>query len=229
MKTILSNGNTNAKTKKNVRDTSILYLAPFTQNSQGRNLCPKASPGCIESCLFTSGRGAFQNVQKARINRTELFLADRHSFLQQIANEINFAASKIKGSQLAVRLNGTSDVKLVEMMTSAHVIADNVVFYDYTKIVQKAGDRILPSGHRYVVTFSRSETNEKEAVDVLIKGGIVAVVFDELPSEWYGFKVIDGDERDDLMLDCGGSIVLGLKAKGRARKDQTGFVVITKK
>jgi hypothetical protein len=229
MKTILSNGNTNAKTKKNVRDTSILYLAPFRQNSKDINLCPKASPGCVASCLFTSGRGAFQNVQKARINRTELFLSDRHSFLQQIANEINFAASKIKGSQLAVRLNGTSDVKLVEMMTSAHTIADNVVFYDYTKIVQKAGDRSLPSGHRYVVTFSRSETNEKEAVDVLIKGGIVAVVFDELPSEWNGFKVIDGDERDDLMLDCGGSIVLGLKAKGKARKDKTGFVVITKK
>jgi hypothetical protein len=225
MKKILSNGNTNAKTKKNVRETAILYLAPFTQNSLGRNLCPKASPGCIESCLFTSGRGAFQNVQTARINRTELFLSDRHSFLQQIANEINLAASKIKGQQLAVRLNGTSDVKLVEMMTSAHTIADNVVFYDYTKIVQKAGDRTLPSGHRYVVSFSRSETNEKEAVDVLIKGGIVAVVFDELPNEWYGFKVIDGDERDDLMLDCGESIVLGLKAKGRARKDVSGFVV----
>lgn len=229
MKTILSNGNTNAKTKKNVRETAILYLAPFRQNSKDINLCPKASPGCVASCLFTSGRGAFQNVQKARINRTELFLADRHFFLQQIANEINLAASKIKGSQLAVRLNGTSDVKLVEMMTSAHTIADNVVFYDYTKIVQKAGDRSLPSGHRYVVTFSRSETNENEAIEVLNKGGIVAVVFDELPSEWNGFKVIDGDERDDLMLDCGGSIVLGLKAKGKARKDKTGFVVITKK
>jgi hypothetical protein len=103
------------------------------------------------------------------------------------------------------------------------------VFYDYTKINQKSGDRKLASGHRYVVTFSRSETNEVEAIEVLNKGGIVAVVFDELPNEWNGFKVIDGDERDDLMLDCGGAIVLGLKAKGKARKDSTGFVVITKK
>lgn len=225
----LSNGMSNSKTAKNNRETSILYLAPFTQNSLGRNLCPKASPGCIESCLFTAGRGAFSNVANARIRRTESFLSNRHQFLSDIANEINLAASKIKGSELAVRLNGTSDVKLVEMLTSAHEISDKVVFYDYTKIVQKSGDRQLNSGHRYVVTFSRSETNEAEAIEVLKKGGIVAVVFDELPSHWNGFKVIDGDERDDLMLDCGESIVLGLKAKGKARKDSTGFVVITKK
>jgi hypothetical protein len=99
------------------------------------------------------------------------------------------------------------------------------VFYDYTKIRQKAGRRILPSGHRYTVAFSRSESNELEAVEVLRSGGIAAVVFKDMPKTWNGFRVVDGDERDDLMLDVRGAVVLGLKAKGQARRDKSGFVI----
>lgn len=227
MKKLLSKGDTNAKTAKNLRDTLILYLAPFTQNSKGINLCPKASPGCADKCLFTAGMGIFPNVIEARKNRTELFLGDRRAFLEQIAKEINNKARRQKAFQpLAVRLNGTSDVKMVEMLTSEHQIHPNVVFYDYTKIPSKAGRRTLASGHDYVVTFSRSEVNEADALKHLSEGGIVAVVFSgELPTEWNGFPVYDGDERDDLMLDIQGAGVLGLKAKGKARKDDSGFVV----
>lgn len=220
----LSDGSSNTKTSKNVRKTLILYLSPHKQNSLGRNLCPSASHGCIQSCLFTAGRGVFKNVMNARLNRTEKFLSDRRSFISSIADEINSKARR--NDVLAVRLNGTSDIKLVEMLTSDHVIADNVVFYDYTKIKHKAGRRVLASGHNYVVTFSRSESNEDDAIDVLNSGGIVAVVFSgELPKYWRGFRVIDGDERDDLMLDVRGAVVLGLKAKGKAKRDESGFVV----
>lgn len=222
--TYLSDGSWNTKTKKNLRKTLILYLSPHKKNSLGRNLCPNASSGCIESCLFTAGRGVFKNVMNARMNRTEKFLSDRRGFLNSIAQEINSKAKR--NSVLAVRLNGTSDIKLVEMLTSSHDIADNVVFYDYTKIKQKSGRRVLDSGHTYVVTFSRSESNEHDAIDVLNSGGIVAVVFSgELPKYWRGFRVVDGDERDDLMLDVRGAVVLGLKSKGKARYDESGFVV----
>ena len=221
MKTLLSKGDTNAKTKKNKRDTMILYLTPG--EVMGRNMCPKASEGCLQACLNTAGRGAFGNVQQARLKRTELLLNDRKAFLKQCADEINKSAKKTE--ELAVRMNGTSDLKLVEMLVSDNAIADNVVFYDYTKIHQKAGRRILSSGHLYVVTFSRSEINESEAIAVLHRGGHVAVVFNELPSEWNGFPVVDGDLSDDQMLDHVNAVVLGLKAKGKARKDASGFVV----
>jgi hypothetical protein len=46
----------------------------------------------------------------------------------------------------------------------------------------------------------------------------------DLPSTYLGAPVIDGDKADDLMLDSG-AVILGLKAKGRAKKDITGFVV----
>ena len=229
MKKLLSKGDTNAKTAKNLRDTLILYLAPFTQNSKGINLCPKASAGCADKCLFTAGMGIFPNVIEARKARTEFFLGDRKAFLEQIASEINAKAKRQPAFQpLAVRLNGTSDVKLVEMMTSEHQIHPNVVFYDYTKIPSKAGRKTLPSGHDYVVTFSRSEVNEADAIKHLERGNLVAVVFSgELPTEWNGYPVYDGDERDDLMLDIKGAGVLGLKAKGKARKDDSGFVVVS--
>lgn len=221
MGALMSKGGTNAKTKKNKRKSLILYLKPG--HVMGRNMCPKASEGCLAACLNTAGRGAFSNVQSARERKTIEFLNDRKAFLKQCADEINKAAKKV--DELAVRMNGTSDLKLVEMLVSDNDIASNVVFYDYTKIEKKAGRRVLTSGHLYVVTFSRSEINESEAVSVLKRGGHVAVVFNELPTEWNGFPVVDGDLSDDQMLDYVNAVVLGLKAKGKARKDASGFVV----
>jgi hypothetical protein len=221
MGALMSKGSTNAKTKKNKRESLILYLKPGMV--MGRNMCPKASDGCLSACLNTAGRGAFSNVQSARERKTIEFLNDRKAFLKQCAEEINKAARKV--DELAVRMNGTSDLKLVEMLVSENEISSNVIFYDYTKIQQKAGRKVLSSGHVYVVTFSRSEINESEAIAVLHRGGHVAVVFNELPSEWNGFKVVDGDLSDDQMLDHINAVVLGLKAKGKARKDISGFVV----
>lgn len=218
---LMSKGNTNAKTKKNKRESLILYLKPGIV--AGRNMCPQASAGCLNACLNSAGRGAFSNVQSARERKTLEFLNDRRAFLKQCADEINKEARKL--DELAVRMNGTSDLKLVEMLVSENEIASNVVFYDYTKIEKKAGRRILTSGHLYVVTFSRSECNEEQAVSVLRRGGHVAVVFNELPTEWNGFPVVDGDLSDDQMLDHVNAVVLGLKAKGKARKDASGFVV----
>jgi hypothetical protein len=136
------------------------------------------------------------------------------------------AYAKKHDGDVAIRLNGTSDIKLVEWCvgTMRH-IESNIVFYDYTKIPSKAGERILASGHRYVVALSRSETNESDVLNHLNNGGIAAVVFNEIPETWNGFAVYDGDSRDDLMLDIQGGGVLGLKAKGKARKDTSGFVI----
>lgn len=222
---LLSKGSTNAKTAKNSIETLILYLAPFTQNSKGINLCPKATAGCAAACLFTAGRGAFSNVAQSRINRTEYYLHDRKAFLAQLAKEVNTQSKKVP--TLAVRLNGTSDIKLVEMLTLTHDIAPNVVFYDYTKIPSKAGNRKTSQGHDYIVTYSFNEGKDAipNALEVLNRGGNVAAVFrKELPDTFLGYPVIDGDQSDIMMLYNRG-VILGLKAKGKAKKDTTGFVI----
>lgn len=227
MKKLLSDGRTNAKTAKNARKSLILYLAPFDQNSKGVNVCSMATDGCKAGCLFRAGLASiYKTINEARIARTEYMLHDRHTFINQIIDEINRKAKRTEGD-LAVRLNGTSDFKLVEMaIATGRTIAPNIVFYDYTKIPNKVGDRILSSGHRYMVTFSRSEKNEADVIKHVQSGGIGAVVFiDKVPDTWHGLPVIDGDSRDDLMLDAPKGVILGLKAKGDAKKDTTGFVV----
>jgi hypothetical protein len=53
-----------------------------------------------------------------------------------------------------------------------------------------------------------------------------AVVFKNkiLPRMFKGLKVIDGDTHDMRFLDEPNSVV-GLKAKGKARQDKSGFVI----
>lgn len=83
----------------------------------------------------------------------------------------------------------------------------------------------------YHLTFSRSETNDPECLTVLKNGGNVAVVFygppndrKSKPESWNGFPVIDGDVSDVRFGDPMGCVV-GLTAKGKARRDASGFVV----
>lgn len=228
MKNILSSGITNAKTKKNVRPTKILYLHP--SKIEGKDMCPFASTGCRMSCLNTAGRGAMDSVQEARINRTKYYVLNRDAFFQQLHKEIqSFSRYYLsKGKDVAIRLNGTSDQPLVEsMMLKDMRFNNNIIFYDYTKNHKKAGVRYFANGNRYVVAFSYSEKvdSESQSLEVLQRGGYVAIVFDELPKTWHGYPVVNGDERDDLMVDLKEPTVIGLIAKGQAKKDTSGFVV----
>ena len=229
-KKLLSPGSTNAKTAKNEIKTFILYLMPYNQNSEGRNLCPHASKGCAAACLVSAGRGAFSNVIKARVNKTELFIKNKLAFLDKLATEITqeTAKAKLGGYRVAFRLNGTSDVDFVYMLKKygfldIETLQPDAVFYDYTKTIQKA---IRYKSHpNYTVTFSRSESNSLNCETAIRHGINVAAVFNELPKVWRGVDVVDGDASDLQMLKYNG-VILGLKAKGAARKDTTGFTIL---
>jgi hypothetical protein len=229
VKHLLSKGATNTKTAKNDLETFILYLAPAT-TIEGLNLCPFASQGCKESCLYSAGRGRFSNVQLSRINKTKFWGYDRSSFYIQLANEILSIHDKAikKGIKIAIRLNGTSDIDHLDLLRRysgidfLETFYDNLLFYDYTKNFNHIRKYI---GSTYKLTFSRSETNENDAYLTLKNGGNVAIVFqDQLPQFWHGYKVINGDDTDLRYFDPE-NVVIGLKAKGDAKKDLTGFVV----
>lgn len=225
---LLSPGSTNAKTAKNSLKTFILYLTPGTTN--GNNLCPKASAGCLAACLYTAGRGSFSNVQQARANKTAQYIQDKPAFMRALAYEIlkQYTKAKKAGEKIAIRLNGTSDIDLVYLLNKyasldIATLADHIIFYDYTKILQKA---IRYQAHpNYTVTFSRSESNQAETEQAIKLGINVAAVFSgELPKTYLGAPVLDGDKSDLIMLYNKGA-VLGLKAKGQAKKDKSGFVI----
>jgi hypothetical protein len=228
VKNLLSKGTTNAKTTKNDLETFILYKAP-SRLVDGFNLCPYSSEGCRKSCLYSAGRGRFSNVQLARINKSKYWAYKREDFYHQLADELISIHSRAvkQNKKIAVRLNGTTDVDhldLLKRFTGFDFLSSqfsNMLFYDYTKSPRIVNKYLNTN---YKITFSRSETNEADAMKVLNAGGNVAVVFNQLPTTWNGYDVINGDETDLRYFDKQ-NVVVGLKAKGDAKKDKSGFVI----
>lgn len=200
--------------------TGILHLSPFTKG--GKSICPNATPGCIFGCLDTAGRGKMNSVQRGRLRKTRLFHSCREQFVNQLDFDIRALERKAERMKLkpAIRLNGTSDIDWENIIDMSKY---DVQFYDYTKRAKRMADYLggkLPKN--YSLTFSRSETNQAISESFLDVGGRVAVVFDVVPKKWLGYNVTDGDV-DDLVFQREG--LIGLRAKGKARQDQTGFVV----
>ena len=250
----LLNIDANAKTVKGQKQgymTAILYLAPWKLS--GYQVCPMAEiAGCVGDCLNTAGRGGMapldaetvevdghvvrlNSVQRARIARTRFFFEDRYGFMTQLQTEISAARKKATklGLTLVVRLNGTSDIRWEDVCMSydsSATILDvfsDLQFYDYTKIANRRISHI-PNYH---LTFSYSDRKDffkyfLEAQKNYGLGMNYAVVFKSksLPKSFTGFPVIDGDSTDLRFLDPKG-VVVGLYAKGRAKKSDSGFAV----
>lgn len=222
--------NADAKTKKSNAQgdylTAILYLAPA--KTSGYQVCPSATEGCKASCLFTAGMGKFNNVQEARTKKTKMLFENREMFRATLLKEFAQFSKKCDklGVKPAIRLNGTSDIYWPDKFPELFSDFPSFVQYGYTKeekIMRKFMEGKCPSN--YYLTFSRSETNWDFCKHVLDSGFTVAAVFKEVPETYEGYKVFDGDNTDLRFLDPKGHII-GLKAKGKAKKDTTGFVVI---
>jgi hypothetical protein len=225
--------------------TAILYLAPADASGVA-NLCHDASDGCRNSCLYKAGRGGFDPaVPAARIARTKTMKYNRHGFNTRLIKETEAhrARAERKGMQCAERPNGTSDLPWESFVIDAdgHTLMTrfpDIQFYDYTKSARRALKHArgeMPAN--YHLTFSRSETNESDCREVLAAGGSVAVVFKiceckrpckhEIVDGQYtymGRPVINGDHDDLRFLDPS-NVVVGLKGKGPAKRDTSGFVV----
>ena len=205
----------------------ILHLAP--SDLSGKNTCPKATPGCIAACLNTAGRGGMfkrgENtnvIQKARIRKTNYFFNDRAGFMDDLVSDIMKAVTyaRRKGLIPVFRLNGTSDLSWEKYPTRYG--ADSIFeqfptlqFYDYTKVLGRKVKHI-PNYH---LTFSKADGNDSDVAEALLQGMSVVAVYDKIPA-----GVPSADETDLRFLDPKG-IMLGLKAKGRAKKDYSGFVI----
>ena len=205
----------------------ILHLAPA--DLSGRETCPKRTQGCTAACLNTAGRGGMFRkgettnvIQKARIRKTEYFFNDREAFMDDLVTDIMRAVNyaRRKGLIPVFRLNGTSDLSWEKYPTRYG--ADSIFeqfptlqFYDYTKVLGRKVKHI-PNYH---LTFSKADGNDSDVAEALLQGMSVVAVYDRIPE-----GVPSADETDLRFLDPKG-IMLGLKAKGRAKKDYSGFVI----
>lgn len=225
---LLNIGN-NAKTIKGDAKgeylSAILYLAPH--NSSTYQVCPSATEGCKASCLFTAGRGRIPKIQEARTKKTKMLFENREMFRATLLKEFAQFSKKCDklGVKPAIRLNGTSDIYWPDKFPELFSDFPSFVQYGYTKeekIMRKFMEGKCPPN--YYLTFSRSETNWDFCKHVLDNSFTVAAVFKEVPETYEGYKVFDGDNTDLRFLDPKGHII-GLKAKGKAKKDETGFVI----
>lgn len=211
----------------------ILHLAPA--DLSGHNTCPKATAGCKAACLNTAGRGGMfrkgentNMIQQARIRKTKYFYEDRAGFMLDLAYDIQKGikmAEKL-GLKPVFRLNGTSDISWekyeVPVFCTKNIfeLFPNVQFYDYTKVLgRKVAD--IPN---YFLIFSKADGNDSDVARAMQQGMNVAAVFDTVPESYKGRTVINADETDLRFLDPKG-VIAGLKAKGRAKKDYSGFVI----
>jgi len=214
---------------KNGYLTKILYLSP--SKISGYNTCSMATVGCASACLNMNGHGRFDSNQIARINKTKYFMLNREKFMKQLVKELTIfvAECTFEDKLPAVRINGTSDINLILFKYKGKTVLElfpQIKFYDYTKVLNRF-DKEIPSN--YFLTASRDETNEKQCLELLSKGFNSAFVFklkkdQSLPKTYKGFKVINGEETDLRFLDDNG-VIVGLRAKGKAQTDETGFTI----
>ena len=236
----------NPKTLKGMKqgyNTYIMHLAPASLS--GHNTCPKATAGCMAACLNTAGRGGMfkkgentNTIQKARIRKTQLFYSNRDEFMSLLVKDIILAIKQSAKVDLVpvIRLNGTSDISFEKypvkmgnvVYTNIFEAFPNIQFYDYTKVLGRKVNGIS----NYSLTFSAADGNDNDVNEAIKQGYNIAMVFQlkktlEMPDyHIIGNKavpVFNGDESDLRFLDPKG-VVVGLYAKGKAKKDTTGFV-----
>ena len=232
----------NPKTLKGMQqgyNTYILHLAPASLS--GHNTCPKATDGCKSACLNTAGRGGMfkrgestNTIQQARIRKTKLFYENREEFFRLLVKDIILATKQSAKLGLipVFRLNGTSDISFEKYpVKMGNVVYSNIFeafgylqFYDYTKVLGRKVSHIS----NYSLTFSAADGNDADVYAAIQQGYNIATVFGikktlPMPEFYNGLPVFNGDESDLRFLDPKG-VVVGLYAKGKAKKDTSGFV-----
>jgi len=236
VRTLLAAPLANPKLAKNLKLRILsfpLHLAPAKlgapANKPKATVCPGATPGCIAACLHTAGNPAYMKGKaQARRARTLLFWQRKDLFFALLMLEVRAAAAKARRRRMraAFRLNATSDLQYERYLINGRPLIAGIfarlTFYDYTKIAR----RQTPDNYHLIYSLAETARSMREARAELAAGRNVAAVFAgrRLPAEYLGAPVIDGDEHDYIPADPAG-VVRGLKAKGAARGDESGFAV----
>lgn len=245
---LLSTGNPKVlKGLKQGYNTYILHLAPA--DLSGYQTCPKATAGCKSACLNTAGRGGLfkkgettNTIQQARIRKTKMFFENRQEFMADLVKDIELAIKQSAKLDLipVFRLNGTSDLSFEKYEVVRNGVLyrnifeafSDIQFYDYTKVL----GRKVANIKNYSLTFSAADGNDDDVAKAVNQGMNIAMVFalkktEAMPEvqiiSYTGgarsLPVFNGDESDLRFLDPKG-VIVGLYAKGKAKKDTTGFV-----
>jgi hypothetical protein len=214
-----------AKTNKVVGED---YLYAGLSLMPDNVLCPGSkAAGCMDACLKSAGRGRFSNVALARQRKTDWLHNDPNGFVEALEKDLRALVRKATklGKKARVRLNVLSDLAWENI--GIPQAFPEIEFYDYTKRADRIGK--TPANYRLTFSYSGVQSYARQVIKAQSTGANMAVVFhvkkgQALPKSWQGKTVIDGDEHDARYDDPQG-VIVGLRAKGQAIKDTTGFVV----
>lgn len=154
-------------------------------------------------------------INQSRITKTKLFFEERDFFMDWLIHDIESAKRKAKRMTyaLSIRLNNTSDISPEEFVRNGKNILEmypDIQFYDYTKVPSRIA--LMEKYPNYDVTFSYTGYNLTKCQEMLLNKVRVAVVFKNVPDEWQGYPVVDGDTYDMRYKDDG-AVIVGLKYK----------------
>lgn len=171
------------------------------------------SKSCKQSCLINTGH--MPRHQSKRYKLTSALSLYPEKFINLFIMEVAMLSieASFKGVKVAIRFNGTSDIRIEKILNLALLKQDypNVIFYDYTKYPLMSRD---PSTV-YHLTYSIDEQKNsmKRAKKYLQAGYPVAIVLskqDYQTALQFPF-IVDGEKNDHRFLQ-GREIVI-LKAK----------------
>ena len=221
---------------KTVKGEKLGYLTAIVYLTPSKELCAMSElAGCLIPCLASAGRGAFNSVQAARLAKTVFFKKHNRAFMLSLCADIWTMVNKAKkqNKTLLIRLNGTSDILYENIIVldgkNVFQLFPKVQFYDYTKHPSRKLEG--KTVNNYDLTYSYSGITPDS---ITLKGvhnpdnSRIAVVFmrkEDIPSTFRAWSVIDGDDTDVRHIEPKG-VVVSLYAKGKAKKDNSGFTQI---
>ena len=221
MKLLTTTGNT--KVEKTNKDSE--YLMASLSLMPDSILCPNSKNAeCFEPCLKSAGfAGVYKTVNEARQRKTDYWHSDKKGFLQQLERELTNHVKNCekKGKKPACRLNTISDI--VFEKTGIIQKFPQIMFLDYTKNASRLGK--TPKNYKLIFSYSNAPNYQTSVEKAFKTDAPIAVVFKgRLPKSFKGRQVINGDKSDLVNSNAKGKII-GLLAKGKARKDGGNFVV----
>ena len=208
--------------------TYSLYLPPA--KTSGYEVCPGRTAECTKLCLNESGMNTMVRNDKgdvindSRITKTKLFFEHPEFFMNWLVYEIKAAQRKAIRMTYAfsIRINNTSDISPEDFQLNGVNILQmfpEVQFYDYTKVASRVD--LMKIYNNYDVTFSYTGYNLTACQEMLLNKIRVAVVFKNVPENFMGYPVVDGDENDLRYRDE--AVIIGLKYKRVRTKLNTNF------
>tara|TARA_R110000796_G_scaffold239541_1_gene360260 strand:+ start:23 stop:745 length:723 start_codon:yes stop_codon:yes gene_type:complete len=189
--------------------------------------CPMSiKAGCFDLCLKSAGRGRFNNVVKARNNKSNFYNNDYDLFMILLKYELQLHIMNCKKNKVnpSARLNVLSDIPYEK--TDIFNTFKEIYFYDYTKRANRIEACNSIENYKLMFSYSGRDAYLNQVSKALDFSNPIAVVFRKtFPKFFLGRPVFNGD-LSDIDNSTKHGHVIALKAKGSLAKNSFNDFVV---